>query len=385
MISKNKVAVVTGTRAEYGLLKPLIEKLKDHFTTSIIATAMHLSPEFGMTVREIESDGFVVDEKVEMLLSADTQTAVVKSMGLGLISFADVLDRTNPDFLVVLGDRFEILSAVTAATVLRIPVAHLHGGELTEGAIDDNIRHAITKMSHLHFTSTDVYRNRVIQMGEHPDFVFNVGAIGLDNITSLSLLSRKELAQELDIQFKEKVILVTYHPVTLESVSIDFQIDNLFFALEEEGEATIVFTKANADADGRYINSRIKDWVKEHPNVYVFSSLGSLRYLSLLKAADVVVGNSSSGIVEAPMLGTPTVNIGNRQHGRIRSESVVDCSYSREEIKNALRRAFSEDFLKLTKVAECPYGNGTASQKIIEILKRTHFDKLIPKRFYDWS
>ncbi len=385
MKSNLKIAVVTGTRAEYGLLRPLIKKLDEKYSIVIIATGMHLSPEFGLTVNEIENDGFRVEEKIEMLLSADTKTSVVKSMGVGLISFAEILERTMPDLLVVLGDRFEILTAVTAATIMKIPIAHLHGGELTEGAVDDNIRHAITKMSHLHFTSTELYRRRVIQMGEQPDTVFNVGAIGLDNIATLHLLSKEELSRDLGLQFKEKCILVTYHPVTLESVSIEFQIDTLFSVLEEEKSATIIFTKANADADGRYINSRIEAWSHKHPETHLFASLGSLRYLSLLKVSDVVVGNSSSGIIEAPMVRTPTVNIGTRQNGRLRALSVIDCSYNKEEIGNSLKKALSAEFLSEIETMDNPYGNGTTSNKIIEIIDKIDLEKLIPKHFYDWS
>ena len=384
MNSPMKIAVVTGTRAEYGLLKPLILKLKENYPTTIVATGMHLSPEFGMTINEIEQGGLHVDEKVEILLSADTKTAVTKSMGLGLISFADVLSRIMPDLLVVLGDRFEILSVVTAATVLKIPVAHLHGGEVTEGAIDDNIRHAISKMSHLHFTSTEEHRKRVIQLGEQPNRVFDVGAIGLDNINSLSLLSRDDLSADLGIQFRDRIFLVTYHPVTLESLSIDFQVDNLLSALSDK-DATVVFTKANADAQGRYINSRIESWVSDHADAFVFSSLGSLRYLSLLKEAEIVIGNSSSGIIEAPSLNTPTVNIGERQRGRVRARSVIDCSYNKDEIHQAIQKAGSSNFLEKERLFENPYGDGSTAQKIIEILAKIDLKSLIPKHFYDWS
>lgn len=385
MESVKKVAVVTGTRAEYGLLRPLILKLQQIFKTQIIATGMHLSPEFGLTIKEIENDGIKVVESVEILLSSDTNVGVVKSMGLAMISFADVFKRLSPDLLLVLGDRFEVLSVVSAANVMNIPVAHLHGGELTEGAIDDSMRHAITKMSHLHFTSTEEYRRRVIQLGEDPNRVFNTGAIGIDNIVDKALLSNQELEQELQVEFDDRTVLVTYHPVTIEDYLIEKQISNLLTCLDELENTTIVFTKANSDVSGRYINQRLAEWVEPKEKAYLFDSLGSLRYLSLLRVADLVVGNSSSGIIEAPTFKTPTVNIGERQSGRIRAESVIDCTYATESIKNAIHTGLSEEFNKSLQNMKNPYGEGNTSEKIMTALQRVDFAALIRKKFYDWK
>ena len=383
MSTKKKAMFVTGTRAEYGLLKPLIYELDKYYSVNVVVTGMHLSPEFGMTVEEIKNDGIRIEEEVEILLSSDTTSGIVKSMGIGLISFADVFERINPDVMVILGDRFEILSAVVAASVMKIPIVHLHGGEITEGAIDDNIRHAITKLSHIHFCSTEVYRKRVIQLGEHPDTVFNVGAIGLDNILSTKMLSRDEIQKELGIEFRDKVFLITYHPVTLELYSIEKQVSHLFEALSEVENTTLIFTKANADAQGRYINDKIENWVKDREDAYVFSSLGSLRYLSLVKNSDVVIGNSSSGIIEVPSFHVPTINIGNRQKGRIRAGSVLDCGYSCGEIRAALNYSQSESFREDIKKMDNPYGTGTTALKISTIMKDLDYTDLIPKQFYD--
>lgn len=384
---KKKVCVVTGTRADYGLFYPLLKRIKkdDLFDLQIIAAGMHLSPEFGYTYKEIEADGFRIDEKVDMDLSSDTEAGISNSIGTGIAGFADVFSRSKPDILLLLGDRFETLAAAISAFIAKIPIAHLHGGELTEGAIDDSFRHAITKMSLLHFTSTDEYRNRVIQLGEAPDRVFNVGALGIDNIKETKLLSKDELENDLGCEFGNRTAIVTYHPVTLENNTSKEQFSELLGALNNITDLNIIFTKPNADTDGRVIIELIDDHVIRNPErTASFTSLGRLRYLSALNCADLVIGNSSSGIIEAPSLGIPTVNIGDRQKGRIRAESVIDCSPEKESIGAAIEKAFSDEFRKLCTVVKNPYGDGIASEKILGILKiKLQEPIMIKKGFFD--
>src|SRR5690554_566212 len=368
-----KVCVITATRAEYGLLKPLMKLIKesDQLQLQIIVTGAHLSPEFGLTYKNIENDGFVIDEKVEILLSSDTPASIAKTMGLAMMGMADVLPRLNPDLIVILGDRYEMLSIASAATIFKIPIAHLHGGEITEGAYDDAIRHSITKMSHLHFTSTEEYKKRVVQLGENPENVLNVGAIGLDNIRDLKLLSKEELEADLDIKFKKHNYQVTFHPETLGSLSSAEQFQNLLNIVEKQEDSFFIFTKANADTDGRIINHMIDDFVKKHPNTAkAFSSLGSLRFLSVVKVCDAIVNNSSSGIVEAPSLNTATINIGDRQKGRIQASSIINVDNSESGISSgfeSVKKIIAEDELSEVKN---PYDNGGAAKerlnKIIE-------------------
>jgi len=380
-----KICVVTGSRAEYGLLFPLLKKLRQDsfFRLQLVATGMHLSPEFGLTFREIEKDGFRIDAKVEMLLSSDTEIGITKSIGIGISSFADTLNELRPDALLVLGDRFEIFAAVTAALIARIPVIHLYGGEITEGAFDDALRHSITKMSSLHFTSTELYRKRVIQLGENPKSVFCVGALGLDNIRSMKLLSRKELEKKLGIQFRKKNLLVTFHPVTLEKNTSQNQFQQLLDALDQLKDVQVVFTKSNADTQGRVINEMIDAYTAERGNAAAFTSLGQLKYLSLMNETDVVVGNSSSGIVEAPGFRIATVNIGDRQKGRIRTESIIDCKPVKKDIQRAIQKALSLEFEKVAANVKNPHGDGKAAEQIVGILKKK-MDKIeLKKGFYD--
>ena len=381
-----KICIATGTRAEYGLLKPLIEKISadNEFTLQLLVTGAHLSPEFGLTYRQIEADGYEIDAKVEMLLSSDTAEGITKSMGLGMIGYADALKRLSPDLLVILGDRYEMLSIASTALIFRIPIAHIHGGELTEGAYDDAIRHAITKMSALHFTSTEAYRQRVIQLGEQPERVFNVGAIGLDNFQSLQLLSKKELEEDLHITFHPYNYLVGFHPETLSNQSVEEQFEALLQAIDMQTDSFFVFTKANADTNGRIINQMMEVYVKKNPEKSaLFASLGSLRYLSVMKQVTAVVGNSSSGILEAPTAQTGTINIGDRQKGRIQAESIVNCSTQKEDILQAFQKVQSEEFRNKLKDITNPYGNGNTSHQIIGILKTVSPDKLSQKIFYD--
>ncbi|MDD1619894.1 MAG: UDP-N-acetylglucosamine 2-epimerase [Methylococcaceae bacterium] len=385
-MAARKICVVTGSRAEYGLLYWLLKEIQAdaELELQLVVTGMHLSPEFGLTWQQIAADGFDIARRVEMLLSSDTPVGISKAMGLGLIGFADALSELHPDLLVVLGDRFEIFAATQAAMNQRIPIAHIHGGELTEGAVDDAIRHAISKMAHLHFTSTEVYRRRVIQLGEQPDRVFNVGAPGLDNIFRLQLLDKMQLEQMLDFKFGERNLLVTFHPVTLENATAAEQFAQLLQALDRFNDAHIIFTHANADADGRAIGGMIEDYRQRYPRrVASFVSMGSLRYLSALRQVDAVVGNSSSGLLEAPAFKIATINIGDRQRGRLCADSVLHCPPQAEAIIQTLQKVFSGDFAEQLENVENPYGQGGASLKIKEILKRMPLDGLLKKHFYD--
>lgn len=380
-----KICVITGTRAEYGLLRWVMQGIKDdpELTLQVIATGMHLSPEFGLTYREIEKDGFCIDSKVEMLLSSDTPTGLAKSMGLGLIGFADALQQMQPDLVLVLGDRFEIFSAVAAAMVARIPVAHLSGGETTEGAFDEAIRHSITKMSHLHFVAAEEYRKRVIQLGEHPERVFLVGGLGIDNIKKLILLDRPALEESLEFRFGEKNLLVTFHPVTLENATSADQMTELLAALEMLDDTNLIFTMPNADTDGRILFNMIEQFVATHFNARAYTSLGQLRYLSCIQYVDGVVGNSSSGLAEVPSFGKGTVNIGDRQRGRLKAESVIDCAPDRYSIVAAIQQLYSPIFQAKLKAVRNPYGDGGASEKIVQVLKEYPLESVLKKSFHD--
>lgn len=386
MIKKRKICVVTGTRAEYGLLYWLMKEIsQDHFFEfQLVVTGMHLAPEFGLTYKQIRSDGFEINAKVEMLLSSDTPVGVSKSIGLGIIGFADVFEDLKPDIIVVLGDRSEIFAAVSAAMIARVPVAHIHGGETTEGAYDESMRHSITKMSHLHFTSTEIYRNRVIQLGEQPQYVFDVGAPGIDNIKRLKLMSRDEFEKSINFKLGKKNLLVTFHPVTLERSTAKKQFLDLLVALNELEDTYIIFTKANSDVDGRVINSMIDEYVQSNSdNSIAYTSLGQLRYLSAMQFVDGVVGNSSSGLIEAPSFHIGTINIGDRQKGRIKAASVIDCLPTYNSIKFALTELYSAEFNAKLKEVQNPYGEGGAVDKIISKLKSLSVDNLLKKQFYD--
>ncbi|MGF7059794.1 UDP-N-acetylglucosamine 2-epimerase [Brassicibacter mesophilus] len=382
-----KVCVITGTRAEYGLLRPLIKRINEdkELKLQLIATGMHLSPEFGLTFKEIEADEFIIDEKVEVLLSSDTPVGISKSMGLAMIGFADAFERLKPDMIVVLGDRYEIFSAVSAASVARIPIAHLHGGETTEGAFDEAFRHSITKMSYLHFTSTEAYRERVIQLGESPDRVFNVGAIGIESIKELKLLDKNELEKDINFKFGEKTALVTFHPVTFENSTSKNQFQELLNALDRFADLKIIFTKANSDTDGRIINSMIDDYVKKHETKAIaFTSMGQLRYLSAMKYVDLVMGNSSSGIIEAPSFRVPVINIGDRQKGRIQGETIINSEPLENEIQKSIELGLSNNFKEKVKNSKNLYGEGEVSEKVLYILKKYLIKKIeLKKKFYD--
>jgi GDP/UDP-N,N'-diacetylbacillosamine 2-epimerase (hydrolysing) len=380
-----KICVITGTRAEYGLLYWLMKKIdadKD-LELQIIVTGMHLSPEFGNTYEQIEKDGFVITRKVNILLSSDSEVSISKSMGLGMIGFADVFNDIQPNLIVVLGDRFEIFSAVSAAMIAKVPVVHLHGGEVTEGAFDESIRHAITKMSHLHFTATEEYQRRVIQLGEQPEKVFNVGGLGIDNINKLKLLSKVDFEKAINFNLGEKNILVTFHPVTLENYTAEVQFKELLDSLDELKNTKIIFTKSNSDTNGRVINSMIDTYVASHNNTIAFISMGQLNYLSALQFMDAIVGNSSSGLHEVPSFKIGTIDIGDRQKGRIKADSVISCSPKKKDIGDALNKVYSKDFQNIISNVTNPYGKVGASKKIINIIKNIDLNSILKKSFYD--
>lgn len=384
---KRKICVITGSRAEYGLLKWLLHDILNESDTAlqIVVTGMHLSPEFGLTYREIEQDGFNIDRKVEMLLSSDTSVGVTKSMGLGVIGFADVFADLSPDLIIVLGDRFEILAAVSAALFARIPVAHLHGGELTEGAVDDAIRHAITKMSHVHFVATESYRRRVIQLGEEPSKVICVGGLGVDSIFRQPLLSREELEASLGFNFYQRNLLVTFHPPTNDHMSPSSQMEELLAALDQLNDVGLIFTLSNADSGGRSLMSQVHKFVDSHINARAYVSLGQQRYLSCMAIVDGVVGNSSSGLLEAPTFRVGTINIGSRQAGRERAASVINCESDLIAIRGAIDKLLSPEYKSNLSNVINPYGDGGASKRIVNQLRHLKLDKLVKKSFFDLS
>ncbi|MCX5828122.1 MAG: UDP-N-acetylglucosamine 2-epimerase [Deltaproteobacteria bacterium] len=380
------ICIVTGSRAEYGLLRWVMQGIQDtpELTLQVVATGMHLSPEFGMTIQEIRADGFEPDETIEILLSGDTPTAICKSMGLAMIGYGEALQRLKPDMVLLLGDRFETFCMAAAAQVCRVPLAHIHGGETTEGAIDEAFRHSITKMSHLHFASCEEYRQRIIQLGEDPDRVFNVGALGVENIRRTSIMERNKLAESIGFTLERPYFLVTFHPVTLEKDTSEGQFQGLLDALDAFPEYNVIFTKANADTDGRIINRLIDDYAEKRPErCFATTSLGVHRYLSAMKYATAVIGNSSSGIIEAPSFKIPTVNIGDRQKGRVRAESVVDCEPVALSIASSIRKATSAEFRDVLKVVKNPYEKTGTAARIVEKITLFCPAELMKKSFYN--
>ncbi len=384
---RKKVCIVTGTRAEYGLLRPIIDKVyrAENLELQLVVTGMHLSPEFGLTYQEIESHGYPITSKIEMLLSSDTSVGITKSMGVALFGFADCFEQNQPDLLVILGDRYEMLMAASAAMVAKIPIAHIHGGELTEGVMDEAIRHSITKMSHIHFTATEEYRKRVIQLGEQPEMVYNVGALGIENIKELKLLDKESLEQQLGFHFTSRTIMVTYHPVILDDITTERQFKDILDVIHEEKDIYVIFTKANSDMDGRIINRMIDDFVKNHMDrCAAYTSLGQMKYLSALQYCRAVVGNSSSGIIEVPSFGIPTVNIGNRQKRRLQAESVINCQNEKNQIREALKKALSGDFAKEAARVRNPYEGEHTSEQIMSVIYQALENGIEKKKvFYD--
>jgi GDP/UDP-N,N'-diacetylbacillosamine 2-epimerase (hydrolysing) len=366
----------------YWLMKGI--QKADDLELQLVVTGMHLSPEFGLTFREIEKDGFKINKKVEMILSADTPSAIAKSTGLGIIGFADALAELQPDIMVVIGDRFEIIAAALAATFARIPIAHIHGGETTTGAFDEAIRHSITKMSYLHFVAAEEYRKRVIQLGEEPDRVFLVGGLGVDSIVKADLIDKEKLEERLGFNFGHKNLLVTYHPVTLENKTAEVQFGELLAALETLENTYIIFTEPNADTDGRIISKMINKFVSRHSESSIaFTSMGQMNYLSSLQFVDAIVGNSSSGLTEAPSFKIGTINIGDRQKGRLKADSVIDCEPLKKSILCGIQKLYSEDFQHILKSVINPYGKGHASERILEILRTFEIPKEPKKAFND--
>lgn len=383
-----KICVITGTRAEYGLLSRLMKMIQDDPNTQlqIVATNMHLSPKYGNTYQEIENDGFTIDYKIPIIDDNDKDDAVttVKSMAKALAGFADAYNELKPDMVVVLGDRYEILAAAEAALIMRIPIAHIHGGEVTEGAFDDAIRHSITKMSHLHFASTEAYRKRIIQLGEQPDRVFYTGAMGVENVKGLPLMSKEEIEKEIDFKIDENTILVTYHPVTLGNRIAKDDIDDFISALEERQDLQVIFTMPNSDTGSQFIVDAVNGFVERNPyRAKAFKSLGVVRYLSVMKQVSAVVGNSSSGIVEVPSFGIPTLNIGDRQKGRIQAESTYNCMPGKESVLNGLNKVLSKEFRELASKVHNPYEKANTAEEIFKVISTYPIEQLNQKHFYD--
>jgi len=383
-MNQRRIAVVTGTRAEYGLLYWLMKGLQQDpdFVLQVVVTGAHLSPVHGLTYRNIEQDGFHIDWKVDMLLASGTGSGVTRSLGLATIGFAEALAQLRPDLLVLLGDRYEMLAAAQAALIARIPVAHIAGGDTTEGAFDEAIRHSITKMSHLHFVTNAASATRVRQLGEDPEHVHNVGSPGIDQIRRARLLGREELQRELGFTFRKRNLLITYHPETLDTRDAGEAAAALLCALDEldDADTGMIFTMPNADPGNHDVRTRIQQFVLDHARTRAFDSLGPQKYLSVMNQVDAVVGNSSSGIMEAPSFHKPSVNIGDRQKGRLQAASVVNCPPVTAKIVEAIRHAMALDCSKVVN----PYGDGTACERIVGILKSIpDYSSLIRKHFFD--
>ena len=384
-MNKRKICIVTGSRAEYGLLYWLLKEVEadKDLKLQLIVSGMHLSSKFGLTYKEIEKD-FKIDKKIDMQLSSDTSVGISRSMAIAQKSFSKAYKQLKPDIIVVLGDRYEIFSAVSAAMISRIPIAHIHGGELTEGSWDDSIRHCITKMAHLHFTSTEVYKNRVIQLGEEPKRVYNVGGVGIENIKRLKLLSKNQFEKLINFKLNKRNILITFHPVTLEKNTSKKQFQELLNAINKLNDTKIIFTKTNSDINGKIINQMIDNYISKHSNNSIgFTSLGNLLYLSALQHIDVVVGNSSSGLIEAPSFKIGTINIGDRQKGRIKTKSIIDCLPTKADIQKSFKKVYSKSFQKILKENKNPYDSGLSSKKIVKVLKNYKLKNILKKQFYD--
>ena len=382
---KYKICFVTGSRADYGLIKGLMTSLKNEkgFELQLLVTGTHLSDSFGLTVQEIEKDGFIINRRIYCLSDADTSNDVSKAIGVAVSEFGAAISEIEPDLFVVLGDRFEIFSAVTAALVARVPVAHIHGGEVTHGSIDDSFRHAITKMSQFHFVATEEFRNRVIQLGENPENVYLVGGLGVDNVNELELLDKNELEESLGIKFAGKNLLVTFHPATLDVLKPGEQLSNLLAAISTLKETRVIFTSPNADEGGLFFTQKIKEYVANNREAVYIESLGQLNYFSCASVVDGIIGNSSSGLLEIPSLKKGTINLGNRQDGRPKASSVIDADMTVAGILEAIEMLYSEDFKKILLNSKNPYGDGGARQRIISAIRDISTKKVTPKKFYD--
>ncbi|MBM7700747.1 UDP-N-acetylglucosamine 2-epimerase [Kurthia huakuii] len=382
---KRKICVVTGTRAEYGALKLLINTINSDpdLELQIIATGAHLSPEYGLTYQEIEKDGFHINEKIETLLSSDTTVGIAKTIGLTTISFSETFNRLKPDCILIMGDRYEMLAVAQVALIMQIPLVHISGGEITEGAIDDSIRHALTKLSTIHFPANEIYRKRIIQLGEHPNNVFNFGDPSVENIYRLDFIKKNQLEDFFNWDL-ENFFLITFHPVTQEPRLAEQQIKELFKALDNFKNYKFIFTKSNADSEGRIINELIDEYVEDNrENAKAYFSLGYEKYLSTMKYASAVIGNSSSGIIEAPILKVPTLDIGNRQKGRLKAKSIVECKCSERNIVESLNKILQPEFNRSLKDMELYYQGENTSNKMVEVLKEIDFESKKTKLFYD--
>lgn len=383
--SKKKICVITGSRAEYGILKNLIFEIKKSkkLKLQLLVTGMHLSARHGLTYKEITQDGIKINKKIKILSNSDTSKAISNSISIGIKKFSQTYNLIKPDLVLILGDRFEIFSGAIAAMSARLPIGHIHGGETTEGAIDEAIRHSITKMSHLHFVAAGKYKNRVKQLGESPDKIYLTGGLGVDTINKTNFIKKKILEKEINFKFNKKTILVNYHPVTLEKNSSKNQIKEILDALKMFKNINILFTMPNADHNSKIIYKSISDFVKKNKNSKAFKSVGSLKYLSCLKCVDVILGNSSSGLLEAPSLKKVTINIGERQKGRLKAKSVIDCEPKKIQILKSLRKVLNNKKKFKTKDFKNPYGNGGASKKIVKILENINYNNLLKKKFYN--
>ena len=380
-----KVCVVTGSRAEYGLLKKLLVLMKKDKTlnTQLIVTGSHLSKKHGLTVQNIVKDKLKIKNKIDLNLRKDDSISLANSMSTGLTKFVKVFNNNNPDVVILLGDRYEIFIAAVAATLLRTPIGHIHGGEITKSLVDEAFRHSISKMSHIHFTATEEYKKRVIQLGENPKNVYCVGGLGVDNIKSTNLYSRHDLEKKLKIRFQKQIVIATYHPETLKKNSSKNNLYNLFNALDTLKETTVIFTIPNSDLESVEIHNLISKLISKRKNFYLFKSLGQKKYYSCCKYSNFMIGNSSSGLLEMPSFKKFTINIGERQSGRIKAKTVIDCNTHFKDIIRAIQYCLDKKNLKKIKKTFNPYGNGGASLKIINILKKKNLKKLIIKKFFD--
>jgi GDP/UDP-N,N'-diacetylbacillosamine 2-epimerase (hydrolysing) len=380
-----KVAVVTGTRAEYGLLKNIIRKINDdlELELQLIVTGTHLSTEYGYTIEEICKDGFEIKDEIDILLESNNKQGVAKSMGLAMLGIAQSFSRLKPELLLILGDRYEIFASAAVAMAMNIPIAHISGGEITEGAMDDQIRHSITKMAHIHFPGAGIYRKNIIKMGEEEWRVFNVGDPGIENIKNMNFLTKNEIQEDLGVEVDRDTLLVTFHPVTLEIEQLPYQIENLIHALEEVNKKMII-TFPNSDNGGKYIINELKKFKAKNNKVYLYENLGVRRYLSVLRLCGAVIGNSSSAIVEAPALKIPVVNIGNRQKGRLMADNIVQCNYSSVEIVNSINLVLNEEFSQKVKSIKSLYGEGNTSKEIVSIIKEIDIDEKLMKKKLIW-
>lgn len=380
-----KILVVTGSRAEFGLLKPLLYKIKKDpdLILQIIATGMHLSKKYGLTVNEIHEAGFKTDLEIDLMLEDDSEESITQSIAIGMTHFMSAYKSLSPDLIIILGDRFEMLPVAISALIGKVPVAHIHGGEKTEAAYDEAIRHSITKMSHVHFAANEEYRKRIIQLGESPETVFNVGGLGVDAIKEIKLLTKEELEKSLKLKFLDKNLLITFHPVTLNQTGSEDEVKELLGALKNLKETSLIFTMPNADSGNAKIFDLIEEFICKNNNAYAFKSLGQLRYFSCMSLVDGVVGNSSSGLLEAPTFKIGTINIGDRQKGRLQAGSVLNCIAKKNKILESLNFMYSDKFQSKLKNVKNPYGDGGASIKIVDTLKKIKLEGIIKKTFYD--